>query len=80
MPAFWAAYEALPVEVRDVADKSFALLKDNPHHLSIHLKKVGGYWSARVGRRHWVLAMEVPDGLLWFWIGTHAEYDRLIGS
>ena len=79
-PAFWAAYEALPAEVRDLADKSFALLKDNPQHPSIHFKKVGDYWSARVGRRHRVLATEIPDGLLWFWIGTHAEYNRLIGG
>jgi hypothetical protein len=77
--AFWAAYEALPTEVRDLADKSFALMTNNPEHPSVHLKKVGDYWSARVGRRHRVLATEIPDGLLWFWIGTHAEYNRLIG-
>jgi hypothetical protein len=77
---FWAAYDELPSEARSVADKSFALLKSNPQHPSIRLKKVGNYWSARVGRRHRALAMEVHDGFLWFWIGTHEEYDRLVGS
>ena len=36
------------------------------------------YWSARIGDNHRTLAVESPDGLIWFWIGTHADYDRLI--
>jgi hypothetical protein len=24
------------------------------------------------------LAAEVTDGLVWFWIGSHADYDRLV--
>ena len=77
-PAFWKAYEALPADARDIADKSFALLKSNPQHPSLHLKKAGDYWSVRVSKRHRALATEVEDGLLWFWIGTHGEYDRLV--
>jgi hypothetical protein len=79
-PAFWRVYEALPTQVRDTADKSLALLKCNPQHPSLHFKKVGNYWSVRVGRRHRALATEVGDGLLWFWIGTHEDYQRLIGA
>ncbi len=78
--AFWRAYEALPPEAREIADKSFELLKSNPQHPSLRLKKVGDYWSVRVGKRYRAMAVEVPDGLLWFWIGMHDEYDRLIGS
>lgn len=77
-PEFWAAYQKLPGQVRLLADKNFALLKDDPSHPSVHLKKVGRYVSARVGRQYRALAVEVDDGLLWFWIGTHAVYDRLI--
>ncbi|MFA7370228.1 MAG: hypothetical protein WC334_11335 [Kiritimatiellales bacterium] len=36
-------------------------------------------WSVRVGRRYRALAVQEEDTLIWFWIGTHAEYDRLIG-
>jgi hypothetical protein len=43
------------------------------------VKKVGRFWSARVGDRHRALAIEAADGLVWFWIGTHAEYDKLVG-
>jgi hypothetical protein len=78
-PAFWAAYERLPERVRALADRNFALLKADPQHPSLHFKRVGRYWSARVGLRHRALAVEVEDGLLWFWIGSHADYDALIG-
>lgn len=46
--AFWEAYDKLPEQVRALADKNFALLKDNPRHPSLQLKKVGRFWSARV--------------------------------
>jgi hypothetical protein len=44
----------------------------------LHLKKAGRFWSVRVGLHHRAVAVDAPDGLLWFWIGSHAEYDRLI--
>ncbi len=47
---FWSCYEKLPEEVKALADKNFALLKENPSHPSLHFKKVGVYWSARVAR------------------------------
>ena len=75
---FWKAYDALPAEVRKLADKDFELVKDDPDHPSLHLKKVGRFRSVRVGRSYRALAAEHDDGLLWFWIGTHAEYDDLI--
>ena len=77
-PAFWAAYEQLPGPVRDLADKNFELLKRDPRHPSLHFKSVGRFRSVRVGYRYRALAVEVEDDLLWFWIGTHADYDALI--
>jgi hypothetical protein len=78
-PEFWAAYRALPDEVQSLADKSFALLKSDARHPSLHFKRVGQYFSARVGLHHRVLGVADKEGILWFWIGTHAEYDKLIG-
>jgi hypothetical protein len=37
-------------------------------------------WSVRIGLRYRALAREVDGGYLWFWIGSHADYDRMIGS
>jgi hypothetical protein len=78
-PAFWDCYRQLPEAVRKLADANFALLKSDPRHPSLHFKKVGRFWSVRVGLRYRVLAVECEQGLLWFWIGSHADYDRLIG-
>ncbi len=46
---FWEAYHKLPEQVRALADKNYALLKENPQHPSLQLKKVGRFWSVRVG-------------------------------
>ena len=75
---FWAAYDALPCKVQMSADKSFDLLKSNPHHPSLNLERVNRYWSARIGLAHRALAVRDGDDLIWFWIGEHGEYERLI--
>ncbi len=77
-PAFWEAYSRLPRSVRELADKNYELLKENPRHPSLQLKKVGRFWSVRVGSRYRALAVEVDADLLWFWIGSHADYDAII--
>jgi hypothetical protein len=77
-PAFWEAYQELPAPVRELADKNYALLKSDPQHPSLHFKRIGRYWSVRVGLRYRALAVEVDEGFLWFWIGSHADYDALI--
>lgn len=76
---FWDCYNALPPAIQTLADRNFALLKQDPTHPSLHFKKVGRFRSVRVGLHYRALAVEVDDGLLWFWIGNHAEYDRLVG-
>ena len=77
-PSFWAAYESLPKSIQELADHNYEILKINPRHPSLHFKKVGRYWAVRVGLHYRALSVEIEDGLLWFWIGSHAEYDRLI--
>jgi len=47
-PDFWRLYEQLPENVRRLADKNFEILKADPRHPSLRLKKVGRYWSARI--------------------------------
>jgi hypothetical protein len=75
---FWDLYSALPNEIRLLADKSFDLLKKDTGHPSLHFKKVGKFWSARVGAGHRALAAPDGDDFIWVWIGTHDEYMRLI--
>ena len=72
-------YRRLPPEIRDLADKNFSLLKLEPRHPSLRLKKLEGsdLWSVRVGLRYRALAKRRAEGFVWFWIGRHGEYDRL---
>ena len=77
-PSFWKLYDALPQRTQLLADKNFELLKRNQKHPSLHFKKINKYHSARVGIYYRTLAVEVDDGLLWFWIGNHSDYDKLI--
>ena len=79
-PDFWFHYRRLPDEIRALADKNFALLKADPRHSSLRMKKIGVLYSARIGLHFRALAKERADGLQWFWIGHHSEYERIIAG
>lgn len=79
---FWQRYGQLPKEVRERANKNFELLKLDPHHPSLYFKKVDvdrKIWSVRIGLQYRALGVEKPDGILWFWIGSHSDYDKIVG-
>ena len=48
-------------------------------HPSLHFKRLGEVWSVRVGAHYRALGTEVQDAILWVWIGTHGEYDKIVG-
>ena len=80
-PGYWPLYRRLPSRVRRTADKYFDLLKSDPRHPSLHLRKIGDLWSVRAGIHYRAVGMDAPSGqkgIIWFWIGSHAEYDRFI--
>ena len=76
--SFWNSHRNLPKRIQKLANKNFELLKQDPHHASLHLKRVRKFWSVRIGIKYRALAVEIEEALLWFWIGTHAEYDKLV--
>ena len=78
-PRFWALYEALPGDVRELADKGFALLEADSRHPSLHFKRIGKFWSVRCGAHYRALGTGAEGGVYWIWIGTHADYDKMIG-
>lgn len=75
---FWKFYEALPENIQKLADVNFALLKEDPRHPSLHLKKIGDFWSARIGIHYRAIAVQQESDLVWFWIGHHSEYGKLL--
>ena len=79
-PKFWQFYAQLPGEIQRLADENFELLKADPRHGSLHFKKVGRMWSVRVGIHYRAAAVEDGSDIIWFWIGHHSEYDRIIAG
>lgn len=77
--AFWKCFDDLPERVRQLADKQFDLLKEDPDHPSLRFKQVGKLWSVRVARGYRALAKREADGTYyWLWIGDHDGYLRRV--
>jgi hypothetical protein len=80
---FIEAFRAMPDAVKDHARKNYRLWRANPYHPSLHFKRVHRtepLYSVRIGLGWRALGLLEDDGIAWFWIGSHAEYDRLIRS
>ncbi|MGO9271156.1 MAG: hypothetical protein ACLQOO_13025 [Terriglobia bacterium] len=57
-PRFWRCYRQLPKDIRRLADESYQLLRQSPRHPSLHFKRIGRFWSARVGLYYRALAVQ----------------------
>jgi len=80
-PEFWRHYGNLPPKIQLLADRCYEIWRENPRHPSLHFKKLEGsrtLYSARIGAHHRALADFDGDIVVWVWIGTHAEYDRML--
>ena len=75
------AYAELPERVRLQAREAYRTFVRDPQHPSLRLKPVHStrpVYSARVGLGYRALAVREGEVWIWFWIGSHAEYDRLL--
>lgn len=80
-PDFWKRFRMLPHDIRRLARKNYRLLRDNPKHPGLQFKPVGpNTWSARVGIKHRAVAAKSGSHFIWFWVGPHDEYERLING
>lgn len=81
---FWKSYAELPAHVQRQARAAYRLFRDDPRHPGLRFKQVHPtepVYSVRVGLTYRALGRrEDPDMIVWFWIGSHAEYDRLTGA
>ena len=62
----------------ETGGQNFELLKADPHHPSLHFKKIDRLWSVRVGAHYRALGLDNDDTVVWFWIGSHSDYDKLV--
>lgn len=80
---FMVAYRKLPKEIREQARKAYRLFRDNPGHPSLNFKPIHPtepFFSARISRGYRTVGVRTEDTIIWFWIGSHADYDKLIDS
>jgi hypothetical protein len=78
---FWKLYEGLPEDVKNRADGTYELWQINPHAHGLYFKRVGKkkpIYSVRIGSGYRALGILEGDTILWFWIGAHDEYERIL--
>jgi len=71
----------LPNQIKEQARRAHRLWRQNPSHPGLRFKKVHAdqpIYSARVGLGWRVLGFMEGDTMTWFWIGSHADYERLL--
>lgn len=78
---FWRLFSDLPSDVQRDARRAYSTFRTNPAHPSLQFKKIEGeddIYSARIGLGYRALAIMKKDSIVWYWIGNHSEYDRLV--
>ena len=79
--AFRIAFAALPEDVQRQARRAYRLFRSDPNHPSLRFKKIEqteNVYSVRVGLGYRALGVLESSVIIWFWIGSHADYDRLV--
>jgi hypothetical protein len=79
---FWELFQALPVAVQNLAVKNYRLWRGSPHHPSLRFRRLQGSedrFTIRVGDHYRALGRLTGEKMIWVWIGSHSDYDRLIG-
>ncbi len=81
--SFWARFDALPEPVKTQARKAYELWRTDPHHPSLRFKRIHKtepLYSLRISRDDRALGLRTGDTLTWFWVGSHADYDKLLSQ
>jgi hypothetical protein len=79
--AFRTAFAALPQEIQEQARRAYRLFRDDPAHPSLRFKKVDqveNVYAVRIGLGYRAPGVLEGSTIIWFWIGSHAEYDRRV--
>jgi mRNA-degrading endonuclease RelE of RelBE toxin-antitoxin system len=80
---FRKAFRYLPPHIRKQARAAYKFFKEDPYHPSLHFKRVGRdlpIYSARVTLDYRVIGLRDGDTIVWLWIGSHDEYERILAN
>lgn len=75
------AFAKLPADIQERAREAFQRFSEDPKHPSLQFKQVHTIepiYSARVTLDYRALAIRREDRWIWFWIGSHSDYDNLL--
>ena len=78
---FRRAFVRLPRQVQQQAREAYALFLADPFHPRLHFKQVHPtepIFSARIKSGYRAVGVRDGDSIIWFWIGSHADYDKLL--
>jgi hypothetical protein len=78
---FWRLFSNLPFDVQQDAKRAYRLFQGNPAHPGLRFKKLEGdddIYSVRIGLGYRALAVMKKDRVIWYWIGSHSDYDHLV--
>jgi hypothetical protein len=81
--AFRRLYRRLPADVQQAAQKAYRLWRTDPFHTSLRFKRVHPtepIYSVRIGLGWRAVGVRAGDTVIWYWIGSHADYDRLLAQ
>jgi hypothetical protein len=73
---FWRLFHDLPPDAQREAKRAYTVFQANPAHPGLQLED--NISSARIGLGYRALAVRKADRVVWYWIGSHSEYDRLV--
>ncbi|MCC6356572.1 MAG: hypothetical protein IT577_22010 [Verrucomicrobiae bacterium] len=68
--------------VKQAARRAYALFEQDHHHPSLRFKKLAGYdhvWSVRINEQYRAIGERHGEVVIWVWVGTHNEFDKLFG-
>jgi hypothetical protein len=78
-PEFWRRFDRLPAGIQAQARESFRVFRNNPHEPSLRFKPLKGHanaWLVGIGLHYRAVALRTGDTVRWFWIGSHADFDK----
>lgn len=78
---FRKAFETLPLQVRQKAKEAYQRFRANPHHPSLQFKQIHPtkpIYSVRISIDYRAIGVRDDDEIVWFWIGSHTDYDQLV--
>jgi hypothetical protein len=80
---FREAFRQLPQEVQQQARAAYRRFQQDLHHPGLRFRQIHPtlpIHSARIGLHYRALGTREDDTIIWFWIGSHAEYERILAS